>query len=350
MAFPVLDIDEFLNFSDKGEHVIIDARSESEFAHAHIPGAINIPILNDEERKLVGTEYKQKGKEAAVHLGFRLVGPRFHEIITDTIARAGKKNLLLYCWRGGMRSNILGWLLSINGFSVKLLNGGYKSFRNFVLNTNAHPRNFIVLGGATGSGKTETLAHLTLHGQAVIDLEAIANHKGSAFGLLGRGQQPSNEQFENRLALKLRSYEVGEWIWVENESRTIGCCALPEAFYNQMRKSPVVELNVSLEVRMQRITQEYGSFSIEELTFCSEKVKKRLGPQHLKMALELLHGGDFQGWLRILMEYYDKQYSYGNQQRDSSSIFSLDTNMQDIDLLAQKIIEKKNVILKQLNG
>ena len=128
MAFPVLDIDEFLDFSDKGEHVIIDARSESEFAHAHIPGAINIPILNDEERKLVGTEYKQKGKDAAVQLGFRLVGPRFHEIITDTISKAEKNNLLLYCWRGGMRSNILGWLLSINGFRVKLLSGGYKSF------------------------------------------------------------------------------------------------------------------------------------------------------------------------------------------------------------------------------
>ncbi len=350
MAFPVLDIDEFLDFSDKGDHVIIDARSESEFAHAHIPGAINIPILNDEERKLVGTEYKQKGKDAAVQLGFRLVGPRFHEIITDTISKAEKNNLLLYCWRGGMRSNILGWLLSINGFRVKLLSGGYKSFRNFVLETNAQPRNLIVLGGATGSGKTETLAHLSLHGQPVIDLEAIANHKGSAFGLLGRGKQPSNEQFENILALKLRRYENGEWVWVENESRTIGSCALPDAFYSQMRNSPVIELKVPLEVRMQRITQEYGSFSIEELTSCSEKVKKRMGPQHLKMALEHLHSGNFHGWLGILMEYYDKQYSYGNDQRDSNTIFPIETNMQDFELLAQTIIDRKNMILRQLNG
>lgn len=350
MAFPILDIDDFLEAANKGEHVIIDARSETEFAHAHIPGAINIPILNDHERKLVGTEYKQKGKEAAVHLGFRLVGPRFHEIITDTISRAGKNNLLLYCWRGGMRSNILGWLLSIYGFRVKLLNGGYKSFRNFVLKTNSLPRNFIVLGGATGSGKTETLAHLILHGQSVIDLEGLANHKGSAFGLLGRGKQPSNELFENRLALKLRKFDHGEYIWVENESRTIGCCSLPEAIYSQMRKSPVLELKVPLEVRKKRITNEYGSFTIEELTSCSEKIKKRMGPQHIKIALELLHNGDFQGWLALIMDYYDRLYTYGNEQRDSNTIFPIETNMEDIDLLAQSMIEKKNMILKKING
>jgi len=350
MAFPILQIDEFLAFANSGDYVIVDARSESEFAHAHIPGAINIPILNDEERRLVGTEYKQKGKEAAVHLGFRLVGPRFHEIITETFSRAGKNNLLLYCWRGGMRSNILGWLLSINGFRVKLLNGGYKSFRNYVLNINAQPRKFIVLGGATGSGKTETLAHLTTLGQTVIDLEALANHKGSAFGLLGKGKQPSNEQFENRLALKLKSIDQNDWIWVENESRTIGSCALPEAFYSQMRESPVVELKVPLEIRMKRITKEYGSFSIEELTHCSEKVKKRMGPQNLKLALELLHSGDFPGWLTLIMEYYDRQYSYGNEQRDTNTIFPIETEMGNLNLLAQTLVDKKSMILKQFNG
>jgi len=350
MVFPLLDIDEFLDSANSGEYIIVDARSESEFAHAHIPGAINIPILSDHERELVGTEYKHKGKEAAVHLGFRLVGPRFHEIITDAISRTGKNNLLIYCWRGGMRSNILGWLLSINGFRLKLLNGGYKSFRNFVLKTNSQPRNFIVLGGATGSGKTETLAHLTVHGQPVIDLEELANHKGSAFGLLGKGKQPSNEQFENRLASKLRGFDIAEWIWVENESRTIGSCALPEAIYNQMRKSPVLEMKVPIEVRMNRITHEYGSFSIEELTSCSEKVKKRMGPQHLKMALDLLHSGDFQGWLTIIMDYYDRLYGYGNDQRDSKTIFPIESNLENIDLLAQSIIDKKNIILKNFNG
>lgn len=249
-----------------------------------------------------------------------------------------------------MRSNILGWLLSIYGFRVKLLNGGYKSFRNFVLKTNSLPRNFIVLGGATGSGKTETLAHLILHGQSVIDLEGLANHKGSAFGLLGRGKQPSNELFENRLALKLRKFDHGEYIWVENESRTIGCCSLPEAIYSQMRKSPVLELKVPLEVRKKRITNEYGSFTIEELTSCSEKIKKRMGPQHIKIALELLHNGDFQGWLALIMDYYDRLYTYGNEQRDSNTIFPIETNMEDIDLLAQSMIEKKNMILKKING
>jgi tRNA 2-selenouridine synthase len=256
MGFPVLDTEDFFNKSQSGKHTLVDARSESEFAHAHIPGAINIPILNDEERKLVGTEYKTNGRETAVLLGFKLVGPRFHQIIKEAQSAASSNNLLIYCWRGGMRSQILSWLLSLNGFRIELLKGGYKSFRNLVINTNASKRSYIVLGGPTGSGKTEVLNHLPIHGEQILDLEYLANHKGSAFGGLGKSGQPSNEQFENLIGIHLMKMKNENVIWIENESRSIGKCIIPEGLYTQIRESVVFTMDVPIHIRRNRIKNE----------------------------------------------------------------------------------------------
>jgi tRNA 2-selenouridine synthase len=349
MDFSVLEVDDFLLKANERGFVVVDARSESEFAHAHFPGSINIPILNDEERKLVGTCYKEKGKQPAVLLGFELVGPRFHQIITDASIKIGGQQILMYCWRGGMRSNILAWLLSMYGYQVTLLRGGYKAYRNWVLEVNSLKRNFLVLGGATGSGKTEVLSHLISNREPVLDLESLANHKGSAFGSLGQGPQPSTEHFENLLAHFLTRYPLDTCIWIENESRTIGRCVVPESIYNQIRISPVIELVVPLTVRKNRIEREYGRFSIDQLTEKSEKIKKRMGPQNLKAALDALHNGSFDGWLSIVLEYYDRQYTYGNEIRKTGSITKVQTDLADIDGLIQQLIQIKSLNLLHKN-
>ena len=170
----LLTTEEFLNKFDNEGLLLIDARSELEFTHAHIPGAVNIPLLNNEHRHLVGIEYKKKGREAAVSLGFELVGPHFHEYIKKANELSDKKEAMIYCWRGGMRSSIMAWLLSMAGFKVFLLKGGYKSFRNLILSQFTLPRKILILGGHTGCGKTDLLKELKKLGeeinQAIIEL------------------------------------------------------------------------------------------------------------------------------------------------------------------------------------
>jgi len=324
MPVEVISIEHFLDKAGNRDIPVIDTRSENEYAHAHIPGALNLPLLNNEERIVVGTVYRQKGREAAVLKGFELVGPRFHQIIKKATELTSGKEVLIYCWRGGMRSNITAWVLSLYGFKVCLLKGGYKSFRNYVLEVNSIPGNVIVLGGPTGSGKTDLLLRLAAEGEQVLDLEGLANHKGSAFGGLGQPKQPSNEQFENLVAMRWRCFESGKVIWIENESRSIGSCLIPDGIYSRIRDSIVININVPHEQRVKRITEEYGSFPFETLAETTLKIKKRLGPQHLKYALECLEQNDFNGWLDIILKYYDKLYSYGNEQRDPKMVHNID--------------------------
>jgi tRNA 2-selenouridine synthase len=323
----VISISEFLKKRALNSCPVIDARSESEFSHAHIPGSVNIPLLNNAERIEVGTLYKQRGREEAVTKGFELVGPRFHKIIEDVNKLTSEKEVLLYCWRGGMRSNILGWVLSMAGFKVSLLNGGYKSFRKFVLDEIKVPKNVVVLGGATGSGKTDLLVSLKKEGEQVLDLEGLANHKGSAFGALGQAVQPSNEHFENKIALEWFEFDDIKTVWVENESRSIGSCMVPEGIFTQIRDNKVINIIVPLEERIQRIRKDYGKFPTEVLAETSKKIEKRLGPQHLKAALEFLNAGDFNSWLTIILGYYDKLYQHGNDLRDQKNIVHLDLSI-----------------------
>jgi tRNA 2-selenouridine synthase len=175
-------------------------RSNKNYLDGHIPGAISFPLLKNEERAQVGTCYKNKGNFEAVILGYELVGPRFPEIIRAAKSKFEEKPLFVHCWRGGLRSRIMTNLLASAGFQVYLLKSGYKNYRNFVLNTFSKPYNFQVLSGYTGSGKTEILEFLKQNGKNVVDLEALANHRGSAFGGLGFSAQPTQEQFENNLA------------------------------------------------------------------------------------------------------------------------------------------------------
>jgi len=197
------------------KHQVLDVRTPKEFEQGHIPGAINLPLFTNEERVIVGTIYKQQGRQPAILKGLELVGPKMKDII-ETVSKIENRGcFLLHCWRGGMRSSSVAWLLSIYGIKVYTLKGGYKFYRRNVLETFEAKKNIVVLGGKTGSAKTYILKKLEEKGEQVIDLEALAKHKGSSFGSLGETQPPSQEQFENLLADKLKSVSPEKICWIE---------------------------------------------------------------------------------------------------------------------------------------
>ncbi len=196
MAIEQVDIENFLRLSE--ESPVFDVRSPGEFLHAHIPGAFSLPLFTDEQRKVIGTAYKQQSRQVAVKKGLEYFSERMKNMIEDTeeIIEKNKKNLpgdsriLVHCWRGGMRSRSVAWLLDLYGFKVFTLKGGYKAFRNWTLKQFEKEYDLKILGGYTGSGKTFVLHEMKRNGEAVIDLERLANHKGSAFGSLGEASQP----------------------------------------------------------------------------------------------------------------------------------------------------------------
>jgi tRNA 2-selenouridine synthase len=302
---------------------LVDARSEGEFAQSHIPGAINIPILNNAERIQVGTLYKQAGPEKATLKGFELVGPRFHLIQREALRKFPNKKVMLYCWRGGMRSQILSWLLTQVGFEVYRLAGGYKTYRTFTFNEVRKPYPLLVLGGKTGAAKTVLLQKLKERGEQVVDLEGLANHKGSSFGAIGLPAQPTVEQFENHLAEQLRNIHPDQAIWVENESRRIGRIILPDPFYLQLTQSPRIEIEKTDTERIAHIASEYAELDQVELSAAVLRLQKRLGGDRTKQAVEAIQANQPEIWIPILLQYYDKTYSYDLDRHEVSKTIHL---------------------------
>ncbi len=294
---------------------VFDVRSPSEFERGHLPGAISFPLFDDAERAIVGTLYKQQGKELAVLEGLRIVGPKLAGFVEQAIALAPGRELAMYCWRGGMRSGSMAWLLRSAGFTVRLLQGGYKAYRQTVQHhfTNAFP--FIVLSGPTGSGKTEILAELRALGEQVIDLEDLAKHRGSAFGALGMDKQPSIEQFENNLYHQIELLDLSKRIWIEDESRNIGKVALHEGLWQNLDNAPLVLLESSMEDRVLRLVKEYGKFDPELLRASLNKIAKRLGGLTFQEGIEALETGDLAKVAEITLRYYDKSYHFSREKR-----------------------------------
>ncbi len=338
----VHELDEFIALWKKTDGILMDVRSSGEYLKAHIPSALSLPLMDNEHRVIIGTTYKQQGRQAAVLKGFELIGPRFHEIITEALKLAGEKEVFLYCWRGGMRSNITAWLLQMAGMKVHLLKGGYKTFRHWVLEQFQIQRTILVLGGSTGSGKTEMLELLKARKEQVVDLEAIANHRGSAYGPLGLPPQPSQEKFENLLATALAATNPAERLWLENESRAIGKITLPNQIYDMIRYSPMVEMQVPIAVRKDRILAEYGVFSKDELAEKTSNIERRLGGQHMKAALEHLEAGEMSSWLDIILKYYDKTYDFGTSQRQKEKVFHIAIQWSEKNVEVQKVLNTAN--------
>jgi tRNA 2-selenouridine synthase len=296
---------------------ILDVRAPMEFAQGHVPGAVNLPLFTDEERARIGTTYKQVSQERAVHLGLELFGPKMSGMVKQAQKLAPVKEVRLHCWRGGMRSGSVQWLLELAGFRVHLLDHGYKDYRRAVLASFGAQRNWRVLGGLTGSGKTDVLHQLAAapHNQAVLDLEGLAHHKGSAFGAIGQPTQPTQEQFENNLAAALAALPTEEPIWVEDESRQIGRLTLPPALFAQLRTAPRWVLEVPRAGRVAKLAAEYGAEAPAELAAAIERLHKRLGGLATQQALAAVEAGNFTQMVELVLDYYDKTYTYGLAQR-----------------------------------
>ncbi|MEO8069482.1 MAG: tRNA 2-selenouridine(34) synthase MnmH [Flavobacteriales bacterium] len=318
---------------------IIDVRSPGEFSRGHIPGATSLPLFTDEERAIVGTLYKQTGRDAAVLEGLRIVGPKMAWIVEQARTIAPHGCIRVHCWRGGERSGSVAWLLDKAGFAeVSTLKRGYKGFRNHVQAEMNNPFDLRVLGGYTGTGKTETLKHLRTFGQQVVDLEALAHHKGSSFGAIGELPQPTTEHFENLLWQALRSVDVKRPVWVEDESMMIGRAKIHDAFFAQMREARMFFAEMSIEERAARLVEDYGKYPKEELAEATKRIHKRLGPQHCKRALEALDADDLYTVAVITLSYYDKSYQHGTAQRHPSRITRLPAVASDLRGLAQRLI------------
>lgn len=310
MAIEKIHIEQFLELAK--QHPVLDVRSPGEYKHAHIPGACSLPLFTDEERKIVGTAYKQENREQAIKLGLDFFGVKMRKMVEEVEQlSSNSKTVLVHCWRGGMRSAGVAWLLDLYGFKVFTLAGGYKKYRNYVLDTFRLPFQFNILGGYTGSGKTELLKALKERGEKVIDLEGIANHKGSAFGNIGMPPQPGQEMFENLLAKELRKSlesQPESPVWLEDESQRIGLVNIPGELWKTMRQSPVYFLDIPFEERLKHIVQEYGQLAPEKLADAIGRISQKLGNLNAKTAILLLNEGKITESFDILLKYYDKHY------------------------------------------
>jgi len=290
---------------------VIDVRSPSEFHQGHIPGAVNIPLFDDHERAVIGTKYKQVNKEAAVYAGLEFAGGKLVDLVKEGERKAGRgKTLLLHCWRGGMRSRSMAWLFETIGISCYLLEGGYKSYRRYAREIFAIPYSLRVIGGRTGSGKTAIINQLRTEGEQVVDLEALAHHKGSAFGALGEQEQPSTEQFENLLCRDLTGLDPERIIWVEDESRNVGKCVIPGEIYGRMRMAETYFLDIPREERARYLVKEYAGHDREELKACVRRIHKRLGGDRTRMAIDSIENNDYYSTAMITLHYYDKAYMH----------------------------------------
>lgn len=303
---------------------IIDVRSPGEFEEGHIPDAINIPLFTNEERAVVGTLYKQTGKDAAVLKGLEIVGPKMADFARQAVEIAVDNQLLVHCWRGGMRSESMTWLFEKVGLQCSLLIGGYKGYRTHLMEQMTSIQNLIVIEGHTGSGKTEILAALAAMGEQIIDLEGLACHRGSAFGGIGQAPQPSTQQFQNDLYQEFSAMKPQLPIWVEGESKTIGKVYLPDPFWHAMNQSRVIEIEVPLEARVSRLVDDYAGLNADAMEQSITRLERRLGNKRMTEILECYKHQNYHKVAELLLEYYDKTYQHSTEKhRDQYEILNL---------------------------
>ena len=327
---------------------LLDIRSPKEFAAGHIPGALSFPLFSDEQRHQIGTAYKQISQEKAVLMGLDFFGPNMSTMVKQAKKLAPDKEVLLHCWRGGMRSQSVAWLLDLAGFKVHLLGFGYKSYRHFVMEQFGKKYPMLLIGGATGSGKTEILNELSKLNEPVIELERLANHKGSAFGTIGMPPQGTIEQFENDLALELAALDSGKTIWIEDESISIGKVNVPKSFHSQMRAAPVLKLEIPREVKVKKLAEEYCKVEKEILFGSITKIQKRLGGLATKEALTAIEAGDMEKMVEIALVYYDKAYQFELDHKENIRIINVPletTNAAENAEIVLNVAKKNGMLL-----
>ncbi len=340
-----IGVSKFLELAPNS--IIIDVRTPMEYEKGHIVGAVNMPLFSNEERASVGTLYKRKGREVAIERGLEYVGVKLAHFIREVRRITDgdtQKQIILYCWRGGMRSNSLGWLLSTAGYKVEVLRGGYKAYRRYFLSKlSVGYWQLLILGGPTGCGKSDILTALAEKGEQVIDLEAIARHRGSAFGSYGySGGQPTSEQFGNNVFSQLATMNNTQYIWCEGESASIGKVFMPQELYSRIQHSKFIHFSLPTEIRLDHIMRDYGDCDPETLITSFNNISKRLGYDRAKEAISLIEQGEIRQAAAIALAYYDKGYGHSIDNRVGEVIASIEQPTDDAAANAAALIEIKN--------
>jgi len=329
---------------------VIDARSEGEFAEDHLPGAINWPSLNNEERQLVGTEYKQISAFDAKKRGAALVAKNIaRHLERDVIHKPRDWQPLVYCWRGGKRSGSLALILDQIGFNVTLVDGGYKAFRAALvadLPQLASKFDYRVICGTTGSGKTRLLQALKAQGAQVLDLEALANHRSSVLGVIPGMAQPTQKAYDSLIWAALRSFDASRPVYIESESKKVGNVAIPEGLITAMRAAPCLQLDLNEDERVALLLEDYDFFVKDIAYFCD-----RLGALTQARGKEVVTGwqtralsGDVASVVRqLLVDHYDPVYLQSMKRNFAQyparkSIAPANRSVEAMRLLAQEML------------
>ncbi len=326
-------------------NVLIDVRSPAEYESGHIPGSVNIPIFSNDERAIVGTLYKQKGRKVAMISALEIVGPKMADFVREASKYKYTEYLIIHCWRGGMRSSTFAWLLNTADTPAITLENGYKGFRNHILSFFEQTFDIRILTGFTGSGKSDLLRYMKASGQQVVDLESLASHKGSSFGALGQNPQPTSEQFHNDLFWALKDFDIEKPVWMEDESMSIGKVFIPEPLWKQMRSSPLFRVDLCLQERLNRLVAEYACFDKNDLTSAIERISKRLGGQNAKLALDELDKKNFRRVAEILLAYYDKSYNKSIEERKNQIVFEKEYKNLDMHIISSDLIDSSNKLI-----
>ena len=319
---------------------LLDVRSPGEYTVGHIGGAVSLPLFDDSERAEVGTLYKQTSPDAALLRGLEIAGGKLRGLVGQARAAAPSGRVIVQCWRGGQRSASVVWLLEQAGMEVAQLTGGYKAYRAYARTwlEEAH-HELRVLSGPTGSGKTSVLHAMRELGAAVVDLEGLANHKGSSFGALGEAPQPSSEAFENMLFTALRQLPTDRPVWLEDESRMIGTVCQPEPFYERLVTAPAIELVQPLAWRVDKLVKDYASYGKEDLMAAFTRLRKKLGGQHLHTALDALDRQDYATACRVALVYYDKAYAHYAERKAVAPRCRLEVDSPDPHAIAHQLLD-----------
>lgn len=333
------------HFSD-----VIDARSEGEYAEDHLPSAINWPSLHDDERRLVGTQYKQINAFEAKKLGAALVAKNIAaHIERDVLPKPREWQPLVYCWRGGKRSGSLALILDQIGFKVTLIDGGYKAFRAAMvldLPQLAARFDYRVICGTTGSGKTRLLHALAAQGAQVLDLEALANHRSSVLGMIPGTPQPSQKAFDRLIWASLRSFDDTRPVYIESESKKVGNVAIPEGLINVMRRATCLQLDLSESERVALLLEDYDFFVKDIEFFCErlEALTQARGKETVHDWQTRARSGDVASVVRdLLVNHYDPVYLQSmkrnfDQYAQAKVLTPSDRSMQSMLVLAQNLV------------
>ncbi|HHX51780.1 MAG TPA: tRNA 2-selenouridine(34) synthase MnmH [Clostridia bacterium] len=333
-----IDIEEALGLENAR---FVDLRSPGEYTVDTIPGAFNLPLLNDEERKIVGTIYNEQGPYQAREAGLGIVAPKLPDLVRQLERIKIHHDLIIFCWRGGLRSKSVAQLLDLMGIFAYRLKGGYKAYRrhiNTFFNEVQLQQIFVVLDGLTGTGKTEIVHRLEQEDWPVLDLEGLANHRGSVFGSIGLGEQPSQRRLESQIFVKLISFESRKIIVVEGESRRIGRLFIPEVVYRSMEAGKKVLVYSPMEVRVKRLVDDYAHGSQEQISAIFNSLsylQRRLGKRKVIELQRLLNDGQLEEVAeKLLREYYDVLYQHPE---GPEAGYDLCVNSEDVEAAVRQI-------------